>query len=122
MSSILESRHDIANTIAIVNNFNKLSATWCKELLYKHDLTYVKLHGEADSMPLHQIEAVKPAMQELLSNFHPDDIHNTDECGLMYDAENISSRRTRQQEEDSTRTQGQQSAHHHAAMHQCYWQ
>ncbi|CAG8629841.1 3807_t:CDS:2, partial [Diversispora eburnea] len=42
------------------------------------------MHGEAASTPLENLSEERKKLQELLSNYDPEDIYNTDETGLFY--------------------------------------
>src|SRR2546423_1497950 len=57
---------------------------WIEKFKQRHNLHKVIMHGEAASAPLESLPAERRRLQEVISNFDPEDVFNADETELFY--------------------------------------
>ena len=57
---------------------------WIEKFKQRHNLHKVIMHREAASAPLESLPAERRRLQEVISNFDPEDVFNADETGLFY--------------------------------------
>ena len=57
---------------------------WLAGFKTRYNLKSYRLHGEAASAPLQELDESRNKLQEILANYQPEDIFNADETGLFF--------------------------------------
>ena len=74
----------IARELGIPLNEFKASQGWVYNFKKRHGLFEIILHGEAASVNQTGLNEERMRFQEMISQYHPDDVYNADETGLFY--------------------------------------
>jgi Tc5 transposase DNA-binding domain/Fission yeast centromere protein N-terminal domain len=83
-SIVKEKGHQFAQALAIPDESITFSNGWTTKFKQRNGLKKIIMHGEAASAPLENLPEERRKLQELLSNYNPEDIYNADETGLFY--------------------------------------
>lgn len=83
-SIIKEKGHQFAQALAIPEESITFSNGWVTKFKQRNGLKKIIMHGEAASAPLENLSEERQKLQELLSQYNPEDIYNADETGLFY--------------------------------------
>jgi hypothetical protein len=75
---------DFGQHLGIPDDNVKFSNGWITNFKKWNSLRRYQLHGEASSAPLDSLPGERIKLQELLSQYQPEDIYNADETGLFY--------------------------------------
>ena len=75
---------DFGQHLGIPDDNVKFSNGWITNFKKRNSLRQYQLHGEASSAPLDSLSGERIKLQELLSQYQPEDIYNADETGLFY--------------------------------------
>jgi hypothetical protein len=62
----------------------KASKGWLSRFKTRMGLRNHRIHGEAESAPLHLLPQFREELRNVLAQYEPQDIFNADECGLFY--------------------------------------
>ncbi|CAG8629508.1 5750_t:CDS:1, partial [Scutellospora calospora] len=83
-SLIKEKDHQFAKELGIFEESLGFSNGWVTKFKKRNGLRKTIMHGEAASAPLENLPMERIKLQELLSQYNPDDIYNANETGLFY--------------------------------------
>ena len=61
----------------------KGSNGWVDNFKKRHNLKQYNMHGEAESIPLEDLESMRENLCQKLRDYNPEDIFNCDETGLF---------------------------------------
>ncbi|CAG8498392.1 16035_t:CDS:2 [Gigaspora rosea] len=81
---IKEKGHQFAQAFGIPNESLTFSNEWISRFKKRNGLKKAIMHGKAVSAPLVSLPAERIKLQELLSNYSPENIYNANETGLFY--------------------------------------
>jgi len=73
-----------AKLLEIPEDELSFSNGWIFKFELRNDLRSYRLHGEANSAPLETLPIQRQKLQEILSQYDPDNIYNADETGLFF--------------------------------------
>ena len=73
-----------AKLLEIPEDELSFSNGWIFKFELRNDLQSYRLHGEANSAPLETLPIQRQKLQEILSQYDPDNIYNADETGLFF--------------------------------------
>ena len=60
---------------------------WVTLFRERHDVKFVKLHGEAASAPQEEVARAKEMIEDLVRRYHPSRIYNMEKAGLSWQME-----------------------------------
>jgi Tc5 transposase DNA-binding domain/Fission yeast centromere protein N-terminal domain len=81
---VKEKACQFAQAFAIPEGSLTFSNGWATKFKKRNGIRKITMHGEAASAPLENLPEERKKLQELLSNYNPEDIYNADETGLFY--------------------------------------
>ncbi len=81
---LIEKATQIRTTLSLTDDQIRLSAGWLDKFKKRHGIKSFVLHGEGDSVDTGSLHTEQVKLQDVLSEYEPDDIFNFDESALFF--------------------------------------